>query len=167
MSEPQFQCISDGEEELDETLDVESHGTICKNLLDDFGTPGKRSLPSSSSDREFMKVHLRIRPFNDEEISSGEDQECIAIETESAVLMHAPKDSFTFKNSTRGVGYVSHRFSFSNVFGPETTQKTFFDDTTLGMVKDFVDGQNCLLFTYGVTNSGKVNMSRCQCIQNL
>ncbi|EDO32132.1 predicted protein, partial [Nematostella vectensis] len=43
----------------------------------------------------------------------------------------------------------------SRVFGPETTQKDFFDETSLGLVRDFVDGQNCLVFTYGVTNSGK------------
>ena len=108
-----------------------------------------------------MKVNLRIRPFNDEEILSGKDQQCIAIETESAVLMYAPRDSSTFKNSTPGVGDVNHQFTFSKVFGPETPQKIIFDKTTLGMVKDFVDGQNCLLFEDGVTNSGKVNISRC------
>ncbi|KAJ7363560.1 hypothetical protein OS493_009719 [Desmophyllum pertusum] len=69
--------------------------------------------------------------------------------------MNAPKESFAFKNSTRAGGEISHRFSFTNVFDEETTQKSFFDDTTLPLVTDFINGQNCLVFTYGVTNSGK------------
>ena len=149
-------CFSDSEEHQDNDFIPEFHqGTVRKNLFEDFALNSKRT--DSQSGREFMKVFLRIRPLSSEEISSGEDQQCLVMENPSGVLTQAPKDSFTFKNSTRGVGEVNHRFTFSNVFPPETTQKTFFDETSLGMVKDFIEGQNCLLFTYGVTNSGKVN----------
>ncbi|EGO05186.1 hypothetical protein SERLA73DRAFT_157806 [Serpula lacrymans var. lacrymans S7.3] len=36
-----------------------------------------------------------------------------------------------------------------------THQSEFFEKTTLPLVRDLLDGQNGLLFTYGVTNSGK------------
>ena len=46
-------------------------------------------------------------------------------------------------------------YTFSHVFPPPTTQCDFFVKTTLPLVKDALQGQNALLFTYGVTNSGK------------
>lgn len=76
------------------------------------------------------------------------------------MVTHAPSSSHTFKNCSYGHGQgkmerTHHRFTFSRIFDENTTQKAFFDDTVLGTVKEFIDGQNCLLFTYGVTNSGK------------
>ncbi|EGO30926.1 hypothetical protein SERLADRAFT_359061 [Serpula lacrymans var. lacrymans S7.9] len=46
-------------------------------------------------------------------------------------------------------------YKFSHVFPPATHQSEFFEKTTLPLVRDLLDGQNGLLFTYGVTNSGK------------
>ena len=77
------------------------------------------------------------------------------IQETSTLLMRAPKDSFTFKSSQRGFSNMTHKFTFSRIFGEDTSQKDFFDDTMLSTVKDFIDGQNCLVFTYGVTNAGK------------
>lgn len=82
-------------------------------------------------------------------------QNCIEVESEHVVTTHAPKDSHYFKTSAHGLGKTTHKFTFSKIFQETTSQKDFFDSTMLGMVKDFVDGQNCLVFTYGVTNAGK------------
>lgn len=41
------------------------------------------------------------------------------------------------------------------IFGPEVGQKLFFDETMKQVVKDVLSGQNCLVYTYGITNSGK------------
>ena len=46
-------------------------------------------------------------------------------------------------------------YSFSRVFPSATHQSDFFTKTTLPLVQDLLQGQNALLFTYGVTNSGK------------
>ncbi|KAG1773012.1 kinesin-domain-containing protein [Suillus occidentalis] len=46
-------------------------------------------------------------------------------------------------------------YRFSHVFLPETQQAEFFAKTTLPLVRDLLNGQNGLLFAYGVTNSGK------------
>ena len=70
-------------------------------------------------------------------------------------MTNAPKDSHTFKNSQHGCGKQHHKFTFSRIFNQDTTQADFFENTMLSTVKEFVEGQNCLVFTYGVTNSGK------------
>ena len=75
--------------------------------------------------------------------------------TDNILKARAPKDSNTYKNSQHGTAKQTHKFTFSKIFKEDTTQKMFFDQTVLGVVKDFIDGQNCLVFTYGVTNSGK------------
>lgn len=46
-------------------------------------------------------------------------------------------------------------YKFSHVFLPSDRQADFFAKTTLPLVQDLLDGQNGLIFAYGVTNSGK------------
>lgn len=82
-------------------------------------------------------------------------QKCLSVEDNQTVATHAPKESHTFKNCTHGLGKTTHKFKFSRIFDSTTTQKDFFQETMLDLVKDFIDGQNCLVFTYGVTSSGK------------
>lgn len=41
------------------------------------------------------------------------------------------------------------------MFGPDAGQKKVFDGSVRGLVRDVLDGGNCLVFTYGVTNAGK------------
>lgn len=41
------------------------------------------------------------------------------------------------------------------VFGPEASQRTVFEGSVRGLVRDVLEGGNCLVFTYGVTNAGK------------
>ena len=159
MSEEQQKNVSDGEEDAEESqIDqlINNDCDVRKNLFDEFDVPSKQKSSSESSGREYMKVYLRIRPFSKVEIEAKEDQNCVERESDTAVLANAPKESFTFKNGTRAGGEISHRFTFSDVFSEDTTQKAFFDETTLPLVTDFIHGQNCLVFTYGVTNSGKV-----------
>ena len=44
---------------------------------------------------------------------------------------------------------------FTKVFNERTSQKRFFLETTLPLVKGVLNGTNGLVFAYGVTNSGK------------
>ncbi|ELT87596.1 hypothetical protein CAPTEDRAFT_132084, partial [Capitella teleta] len=132
-----------------------------KNLLEDFSVSEEPvTLTAPSLGQERMRVYLRVRPFTESEINAGEKQNCIDVEDSRVLVTHAPSSSHTFKNCSYGHGQgkmerTHHRFTFSRIFDENTTQKAFFDDTVLGTVKEFIDGQNCLLFTYGVTNSGK------------
>ena len=49
------------------------------------------------------------------------------------------------------------QYSFKQVFGTHTTQKELFDVVANPLVDDLIHGKNGLLFTYGVTGSGKTH----------
>ncbi|CAL8365096.1 unnamed protein product [Lota lota] len=104
---------------------------------------------------EKVKVYVRVRPLSKEERERAEEQGCVTIQNENTLLLKAPKDSQAMKSAERGIAQNIHKFSFSKIFGPETKQQEFFEDTMKNMVKDVVHGENRLLYTYGVTNSGK------------
>lgn len=82
-------------------------------------------------------------------------QGCVKALNEYMISANAPKDSHTFKSTTYGLGKAKHNFTFSRVFPESTSQKEFFSATMLKLVQDFIEGQNCLVFTYGITNAGK------------
>lgn len=47
------------------------------------------------------------------------------------------------------------QFSFNRVFPSSAPQSSFFSSTTLPLVESLLQGQNGLMFAYGVSNSGK------------
>ena len=110
--------------------------------------------------------------MNSQEIKAGESKGCLEIEDLQTVALHQPKTSFTFKHQSRNPVTAENiqRFRFSRVFGPETNQGKFFEETSLDVVKEFINGviteyqtiltimcESCLVFSYGITStSGKV-----------
>lgn len=125
---------------------------IRKDLFSEFS---KLSRDSVSLEKEHLQVYLRVRPFTSTEKAEGESQDCISIEPPDTVILKAPKASLTARHSERFGPQLAQRFQFSQVYGPETTQKQIFDGTTKSLVKEVLDGGNSLIFTYGVTNAGK------------
>ncbi|XP_071754335.1 kinesin-like protein KIF20A [Centroberyx gerrardi] len=115
--------------------------------------PRQGSNDEGSSDK--VKVYLRIRPLTERERETGEEQGCVNIQNEETLMLKAPKDSQNMRTAERGITQSMHKFSFSKIFGPETTQQQFYEWTMKKMVKDVLQGENTLLYTYGVTNSGK------------
>lgn len=98
-------------------------------------------------------AYLRIRPRLGEEPSSS--PYLIPI-SDTAVKMADPQDTQNARPQYRAsVAQPSSIYTFSHIFPPNTTQQDFFTKTTLPLVKDVLYGQSALLFTYGVTNSGK------------
>ncbi|NXG88991.1 KI20B protein, partial [Stercorarius parasiticus] len=124
---------------------------IKANLSADF------SSVSSSSDTSRPKGHiqvcLRVRPFTPLE-RENELQGCVSLEDSTSIILKAPKTSLS-QLSEKTAGQMMQKFTFSRVFGPETTQEEFFEGTMKQPVQDFLDGYNRLIFTYGVTNAGK------------
>ncbi|NXK90958.1 KI20A protein, partial [Formicarius rufipectus] len=133
---------------------------VRKDLLSEFSAispnlEGSQAVAEDSNCK--LKVYLRVRPLKSTEVEKGEDQGCVCIENSETLLLKAPKNSFTMRSTERGVGQAVHRFSFSRIFGPDVGQKLFFDETMKQVVKDVLNGQNCLVYTYGITNSGKTH----------
>ncbi|NXV30974.1 KI20A protein, partial [Rissa tridactyla] len=134
---------------------------VCKDLLPEFSAispnvEGSQQSVAEDNDGK-LKVYLRVRPLKPTEVEKGEDQGCVCIENSETLLLKAPKDSFTMRSTERGVGQAAHRFSFTQIFGPDVGQKSFFDETMKQVVKDVLNGQNWLVYTYGITNSGKTH----------
>ena len=141
---------------------------VRKNLLEDFEDPANSSsimLPPPPA-TDTIRVYLRVKPKtmeesaisheeDDPDATAREDDETVRIETDHQVALLAPKESNAYKNSVNGVGLLTHRYSFTKVFAPETTQSGLFSEMVLPRVNDFLEGFNQLLFTYGATSSGK------------
>ncbi|XP_072267283.1 kinesin-like protein KIF20A [Pyxicephalus adspersus] len=134
--------------EVSSLLDPASCSAVGDTFMSDSAVlNGQTSQP--------LKVYLRIRPFSKAELASNESQDCVTVENSELVSLSAPKDSSAMKNCERGIGQSVHKFTFTKIFGPDTTQAEFFDGTMKDLVNSFTQGQNGLVFTYGVTNAGK------------
>ncbi|TRY77555.1 hypothetical protein DNTS_001966 [Danionella cerebrum] len=120
---------------------------------------------SSDLEKEHLKVYLRIRPFSAAEVENGESQDCVVIHPPETVLLRAPQCSQSARLSDKSVPVMTQSFQFSKaiyfilyywlVYGADATQKTVFDGTVSPLVKNVLEGQSSLVFTYGVTNAGK------------
>jgi len=104
---------------------------------------------------EASQAYLRIRPHFGDEPTSIPYLEPLS---DTSVRMTDPS------SDAQGASKIHYRasaiapssiYTFSHVFPPATVQEEFFSRTTLPLVRDLLDGQNGLLFAYGVTNSGK------------
>ncbi|KAJ8405443.1 hypothetical protein AAFF_G00319160 [Aldrovandia affinis] len=104
---------------------------------------------------ERVRVYLRIRPLTEGEKERGGEQGCVCIQDDKTLLLQAPRDSLNAKTTERGVSQSVHKFTFTQISGPDTTQQEFFERTMKETVRDILLGENRLLYTYGVTNSGK------------
>lgn len=115
--------------------------------------------PLKRDDRQTRKrsvvAFLRIRPKSQQEILSM-DAACLHILNPRELQAVAPATSQTFKNKAgaRCPADSSQVFSFSHIFDAQTTQREVFEDSMVPTLRDFFGGQNCLVFSYGVTNSG-------------
>ncbi|XP_026544660.1 kinesin-like protein KIF20A [Notechis scutatus] len=104
---------------------------------------------------QLLKVYLRVRPFSKAELENNENQDCLIIENQETVTLQAPKELAQIKTNEKKIGQSAHQFTFTKVFGPDTTQNDFFEGTMKDIVKAYLEGRNGLVFTYGVTNAGK------------
>ncbi|XP_047424378.1 kinesin-like protein KIF20A [Mugil cephalus] len=145
------------------SMDIDKEESFCLQSIDmdltcntpPVNTSAQQTEAPGGAEQQTMKVYLRVRPFSKEELHDNEDQDCVVIENSETVTLNAPKGSATMKSSEKGIGLSLHKFSFSQIFGPETTQAELFEDTVRSQMTDFLEGRNALIFSYGVTNAGK------------
>ncbi|KAM9532600.1 kinesin-like protein KIF23 isoform 6-T6 [Guaruba guarouba] len=104
--------------------------------------------PSNPCVKDPVGVYCRVRPL------SRPDQECcIEVIDETTVQIHPPEGYRIFRNGE----YRETQYSFKEVFGALVVQKQLFDVVAKPLVEDLIRGKNGLLFTYGVTGSGKTH----------
>ncbi|XP_054858556.1 kinesin-like protein KIF23 isoform X8 [Eublepharis macularius] len=101
---------------------------------------------SSNSLKDPVGVYCRVRPVPDQEC-------CIEVISSTTVQVHPP-DGY---RSSRNGEYKEVQYSFKEVFGTNVSQKWVFDTVARPLVEDLIHGKNGLLFTYGVTGSGKTH----------
>ncbi|XP_073327386.1 kinesin-like protein KIF23 isoform X2 [Pagrus major] len=106
--------------------------------------PPPKKPPNNQKDP--VGVYCRVRPLG------VEDEECcIEVISSSTIQLHAPEG---FKTNRNGE-YKETQYSFKRVFGVSVSQMELFEHVAKPLVDDLIHGKNGLLFTYGVTGSGK------------
>ncbi|KAM9481322.1 kinesin-like protein KIF23 isoform 4-T4 [Clarias gariepinus] len=91
-------------------------------------------------------VYCRVRP-----LGAGDEECCIEVISSTTIQLHAPDGLKANRNGE----FKETQYSFKKVFGIKTTQMELFEDVAKPLVEDLIHGKNGLLFTYGVTGSGK------------
>ncbi|XP_078130184.1 kinesin-like protein KIF23 isoform X8 [Sander vitreus] len=106
--------------------------------------PGPKK--ASNIEKDPVGVYCRIRPLG------AEDEECcVEMISSSTIQLHAPDGLKANRNGE----YKETQYSFKKVFGINTTQMELFEDVAMPLIEDLIHCKNGLLFTYGVTGSGK------------
>lgn len=93
-----------------------------------------------------VQVYCRLRPM---QLST--DVSCMRVTSDTTILISPPESAANFRTITN----KEIQTTFSRVFTPDITQKEIFKTVALPLVENLVNGRNGLLFTYGVTGSGK------------
>lgn len=104
--------------------------------------------PVSNKLKDPVEVYCRIRPLGD-----NEEESCVQIISDTVLQLTAPKNSAGFKSGHR----LETQHTFKKVYDEKTTQKVLFDSVAFPVVDDLIHGKNGLIFTYGITGSGKTH----------
>ncbi|KAJ8920904.1 hypothetical protein NQ315_015697 [Exocentrus adspersus] len=96
---------------------------------------------SSDSEMEPVRVYCRLRPIAEN------------AEVESCVKLISPQELCLMCESKGMRKEVCYKFR--HVFTAYATQKEVFDHVAYPVLSDLLQGKNGLLFTYGITGSGK------------
>ncbi|XP_037133996.1 kinesin-like protein KIF20B isoform X2 [Syngnathus acus] len=149
-------CFAGGKLERVGPVEVDD---IKIDLLDEFSALPKQRVvrvgpqDEAESRSENLRVYLRVRPLTGAE--SGRSQDCVVIEGPHTVVLKAPRSGQSNRQADKVPPQTAQRFTFTQVFGPDASQRKVFEGSVRGLVRDVLHGENCLLFTYGVTNAGK------------
>lgn len=97
---------------------------------------------------EPVQVFLRVRPLLEhEQTNQSSLLNTLTVENDTAVSLVAPKDSAAFKTHE-----LTARFTFSRIFGHASSQEEVYEHAALPLVNSFWNGQNGLIFAYGITS---------------
>ncbi|XP_027194698.2 LOW QUALITY PROTEIN: kinesin-like protein KIF23 [Dermatophagoides pteronyssinus] len=99
--------------------------------------PTKPKPKMNTNEKEPLQVYCRLRPLK------NLNDTCVVHKINDQLLELSPP------------GQPKQFYKFTKVFDTKYDQHSVFKQTAFSLVKDLIDGQNGLLFSYGVTSSGK------------
>ena len=101
-----------------------------------------------------VKVYCRIRPENEQEISSGLGQ-CINPESQTSLQILVNNLNINSGLKENYSDKILQEFTYDKVYPSETTQETIFEQVAKPLILSAFEGINGTLFCYGQTASGK------------
>ncbi|XP_036399885.1 kinesin-like protein KIF23 [Megalops cyprinoides] len=112
------------------------------------GKTPRRPVPKKqvNNQKDPVGVYCRVRPLG------SEDEECCVEVISSTTIQLHPPDGI---KANRNGEFKETQYSFKKVFGIQISQMELFEDVAKPLVDDLIHCKNGLLFTYGVTGSGK------------
>lgn len=109
-------------------------------------TPLRLARQVSNVSKDAVQVFCRIRPINAES-----EESCVKVISPTTVALTPPEIAVNYKLAClRETHYI-----FKNVFDPQSRQREVYNVVAQPLVEGLIRGRNGLLFTYGVTGSGK------------
>ncbi|XP_060599455.1 kinesin-like protein KIF23 [Ruditapes philippinarum] len=112
-------------------------------------TPRKRGKNGGSTSEtvEPVEVYCRVRPLD-----NPGDAVCLTVVSNDKVKLLSSENSLAFART----GQLKEiEYKFQHVFDEYTSQNAVFNHVAYPLIDDLVHGKNGLLFTYGITSSGK------------
>jgi hypothetical protein len=97
---------------------------------------------------ETVRVIVRVRPLSSKEKDQGREQ---------IVRVDKKTSSIQVRNPDADTREAPRSFTFDNVYGDQSEQKTIYDETAAPIVEAAMQGYNGTIFAYGQTGAGKTH----------
>lgn len=101
---------------------------------------------SPTKQKDPVHVFCRVRP-----LPSDGDLSCVKVKNSTTIVLTSPEHALGCKAGTS----KETQYIFKHVFEANATQQDVFAGVAQPLVENLIRGRNSLLFTYGVTGSGK------------
>ncbi|XP_012534885.1 kinesin-like protein KIF23 [Monomorium pharaonis] len=108
--------------------------------------PISRPKGSNMISKDPVQVYCRLRPMQ-----FPMNVSCMRVTSNTTVVITPPESAVNFRAATN----KEIQTTFSHVFTSDVTQREIFKTVALPLIENLIHGRNGLLFTYGVTGSGK------------
>lgn len=100
---------------------------------------------------EPVQVFCRIRPM-----ANKGDMSCVRVKNANTIILSTTEQIICQKHiGSRSEPQKELQYVFKHVFEGNSTQRDVFTTVAQPLVQNLINGRNSLLFTYGVTGSGK------------
>ncbi|XP_008543670.1 kinesin-like protein KIF20B [Microplitis demolitor] len=130
-----------------------------KNLYSVYEVEETQSETQASLDvssAQTIKVYLRLKPFSKKPKLTPEQEDAYRITSSTSLLTKLPsQDNHTMSMRSSSIDLVCRKYTFTETFGPDTSQADFFNRVLQPQMPEFLEGHNATIMTYGTTNSGK------------